>query len=199
VRIKLLKYRRFLENGRERLRYPGEIIDVKNKALISQLVDQGVALVLVPKVSEIPEDAGLVLTRPREVPPGFARHQVSDPCVPYAKTMIWYPQADVRLDLVSVGLRLLERWEIAVPLVSYTVLANTVGTDEDRERTEAVIRDLRVPVYDPRLVFVRKGTAGEETIMRWQADNGNMLLAFLRALYAVKPLVCALPQEWINA
>jgi len=59
-------------------------------------------------------------------------------------------------DLVDYGLHFCERWDAAAPLWRYGVLAKDVGSDEDRKRTEAVVRDLRVPLYACELLFVQK-------------------------------------------
>jgi len=103
-------------------------------------------------------------------------------------------------DLLAAGFKLLSRWDAAAPLSG--VLARDLGTEADRARTLAVLFDLRVPAYDPRLLFVRDSSAGRALLAEWRAqcsgfDRGNESLAFLRALAAVKPLFCALPHVWL--
>lgn len=100
-------------------------------------------------------------------------------------------------DLVPVGLALLRRgWDVAAPFDAGGLLAADVGTEEDRARTCAVVGDLRVPLYSPGVVFV--GAGGEEWFRAWRAecDGGDERLAFLRALFRVKPRFCALPRAW---
>ncbi len=56
-----------------------------------------------------------------------------------------------------------------------------------------------MPVYDTRLMFIRRCHATRELVDEWVAEDGHRGLAFLRALYRVKPLVLALPTTWVLA
>jgi len=122
--------------------------------------------------------------------------------IPYDQTLFVSPGTAVPWDLVPAGMGFMERWDAAAPLWRYGVLAADVGTPADRKRTEKVVRDLRVPLYAPELLFVRQSEEArrllevwqEETLRSAQSDNR---LAFLRALYQVKPLFCALPRGWL--
>jgi len=100
-------------------------------------------------------------------------------------------------NMILTGLGLLETWQVAVPLKPYNLLAQNLGDEAEREQTAAVIPDLRVPVYDHRCVFMRRCPESEELLARWQVEGGG-ILAFLRALYTVKPLVLALPNSWTS-
>lgn len=123
------------------------------------------------------------------------------PELPFTETLIWTPTFQPRLDLILTGFKLLKVWQVVVPLMDYTTLAAQVGTAEDRERTEAVIRDLRVPLRDTRLIYARR-CAATRTLMRYWGDElargGDERLAFMRALYTVKPLVCDVPASWVG-
>jgi len=117
--------------------------------------------------------------------------------IAYPRTVLWNTALAVNPGYVAIGLHLLETWEVAAPLCDYKTLAAQVGTDEERAETVRVIRDLRVPVYDTRLVFVRRCPGGHDLIQAWMEEwRGDERLAFLRALYRVKPLVLALPFTW---
>jgi hypothetical protein len=125
--------------------------------------------------------------------------QTGDLRLPWDRTMIWDAQKKIRIELIPVGFHLLKTWEIAVPLVDYKTLALNLGTPEERTTTQAIIKDLRVPVYDPRLIFARKCENVEQLLQVWgeersQARDGR--LSFLRSLYKVKPLILALPTSW---
>jgi len=66
--------------------------------------------------------------------------------------------------------------------------------------TEEVIHDLRVPVYDTRVRFIRRNRTTERLMGLWYEERQQgEALAFLRALGRVqpKPLICALPAEWV--
>jgi len=124
-----------------------------------------------------------------------------EPSLPFAKTLLWSPAVSFRTDLILTGFNLLDTWEVAAPLASYEVLARDIGTADDRARTEAVIRDLRVPYYEPGILFLRRCAASRDLLAAWQEERGrgdNDGLALLRAIYRVKPLILALPTVWIS-
>jgi hypothetical protein len=122
------------------------------------------------------------------------------PSAPWQRTLIWDPACPLRLELLPIGWHLLDTWQLAVPLCDYDTLARDVGTEDDRKQTEAAVRDLRVPLYDTRLIFARQCDEVEELLAEWtgQMDRADSdpRLAFLRALYKVKPFVLALPVLW---
>ncbi len=109
--------------------------------------------------------------------------------------------AGVRLasGVVRTGFQLLEKWDVAAPLWSFTGTAESVGTPDERKRTRAITGDLRIPVYATEAVFVRNNETGREFITTWRAECGDEQLAFLRALFLVKPIFCALPATWLLA
>jgi hypothetical protein len=81
----------------------------------------------------------------------------------------------------------------------YNELAATVGTDEDRAKVKAVIRDLRVPLYDTRLIFARKTETTIRLFKEYNTELSNGMddkLAFLLALYRVKPFLLPVPLTW---
>lgn len=117
----------------------------------------------------------------------------------YDGTLFVAPGTRVPVDLIEAGFRLLARWDVAAPFWRYGILAQDTGTPAERARTEAVIRDLRVPLYAHELLFVRKSAEGLRFLAIWrtECDGGDERLAFLRALYLVKPIFCALPRSWL--
>jgi len=125
---------------------------------------------------------------------------ISDvPTLKFGRTLLWNPSLSFQGEMLPVGFGLLDRWQIAVPLCDYSMLACHVGTEEDRARTEQVVHDLRIPLYETRLQFVRRSPDMEQFIEQWQeqmADGGDPRQAFLRALYIHKPLILALPTKW---
>lgn len=107
--------------------------------------------------------------------------------------------AQVPWELVEAGLRFVERWEAAAPLS--TQLAGEIGSAADRALTLEAIRDLRVPVYASELLFVRRCPAGLALLEAWSAEcasGGHPRLAFLRAVYRVKPRFLGLPRTWLQ-
>jgi hypothetical protein len=103
--------------------------------------------------------------------------------------------APARRELIPAGFGLLKRWQMAVPLWDYRYLAASEGTEKLQERVKSIIHDLRVPLYDTRMIFAARCRETEMVMEMWQAEGGTRL-AFLMALYRVKPFVRALPCTW---
>lgn len=118
--------------------------------------------------------------------------------IAYERTLIVSPGVRVPWDMIDAGFHFLERWDAAAPLWRYGTLDVDVGGPADQERTRALVRDLRVPLYAPELLFVRQSEDGQRLMEAWQEEGGDMRLGFLRALYRVKPLFCALPRGWME-
>lgn len=146
----------------------------------------------------LPPQSGIVCTQ--DV--GFAYTglpvTIAPPRIEYEKTLIWNPDIILNTNLLPAGFNLLERWELAVVISDYNLLAENIGTDEDRARTVRIVHDLRIPVYDTRLMFVRKCIATDSLFKLWESEKqgSDERLAFLRALYQVKPYILALPSVW---
>lgn len=150
---------------------------------------------------------GILLRSPDKVIEGKARSAklpvivTSQVTGPWAtdRVLIVEGGTAVPWELLSAAWHLLECWDAAAPLWRYGMLAKDMGTPEERKRTQDVVRDLRIPVYACELLFVRNSQAGQELVRVWQDEcaHGDARLAFLRALYQVKPLFCALPRSWL--
>jgi hypothetical protein len=127
----------------------------------------------------------------------------------YGKTLLVEAGTKVPWDLLPAAWHFLERWDAAVPLWRYGVTAEDVGTKEDRARTTEVVRDLRVLLHAVELVFVRDNADGRALMAAWVeasapsagsgdgSATGDKRLAFLRAMYRVKPRMCVLPRSWL--
>lgn len=182
-------------------------------ALVARAVDTGISL----------DGCGVVLTSESETAAArlceMGLQVISggaSEVVPFERTLLWDPAAPLRLDLIPNGFHLITRfaWQIAAPIWSYEQLARDIGSAEDRARTEAVIRDLRVPVYDCRVLFLRRCAEVEQLLEAWREEcqlpeadgreheasgrDDALRLACMRALYRVRPLICALPVTWVG-
>ena len=192
--------------------HPGDWIEVGKQTAMRWIAD-GSAAPAQPLVLEadLRGCGALVMTRAGGGAPSLAVPQLSDTLkmlsvetsdeytLRYARTLFWNPDYPLRPELVPLGFRVLDAWEVAVPVVSYDMLALHIGTPDERARTEAVIRDLRVMCYHPSLMFVRRCKAGKDFLQAWneeRASGDDERLALLRAIYRVKPLLCALPATW---
>ena len=122
-----------------------------------------------------------------------------EPILPFTETLIWKTSLELRLDLLFTGFMLLKTWQVVVPLFDYTTLALHIGKQSERDATEAVIRDLRVPVRDTRLIYARRCDATRQLMTVWgeaMKTCPNEQLSFMQALYTVKPIVCDVPASW---
>ena len=186
-------------NGKQVTYHPGDWFSAGRHDARNWLA-QGQCEIINPdaQLKVIPPQSGIVCTRDVGLTYAGVPVTVGPPSVEYHKTLIWNPDIILNQNLVPVGLSLLERWELAVPISDYNLLAADIGDDADRKRTKGVIHDLRVPVYDIRLMYVRKCIATDQLFETWETEKqgGDDRLAFLRALYTVKPYILALPSIW---
>lgn len=134
--------------------------------------------------------------------------------IPFEKTLFVEAGTRVPWDLLPAAWDFLDRWDAAVPLWRYGVLAADVGTAEERKLTAGIVGDLRVLLHAVELVFVRNNMVGKMLMATWGAEcgadgspstespstssgDGDRRMAFLRALYQVKPRLCVLPTSWL--
>jgi hypothetical protein len=149
---------------------------------------------------------GIVLSGPDKTIEAQARNKrlgiVVDPGLPLAfdKALFVEPGTEVPWDLLPAAWHFLERWDAAVPLWRYGKTAADVGSKTERAQTQAMIRDLRVLLHSVELLFVRNNEDGQALMAAYReelAGSSEKRLAFLRALYRVKPRLCVLPVTWL--
>lgn len=148
---------------------------------------------------------GLVLRQDNEAIRKEAKRRglsvtVGEPTIAYEQTLIVGQGVAVPWRLLDAAWGWLDKWDCAAPLWRYGVLAQDAGGPSERERTEAITRDLRIPLYATELLFVRQSEAAEQLLTVWRAeceDGADERLALLRALYQIKPLFLALPRSWL--
>ena len=152
-------------------------------------------------------NAGIVIrkedavTRGKAAKCGVSVEVRQDWALPWPNTLFIAPGTSAPWDLIAIGFGFLARWDVATPLWQYGALAANVGTREEQRRTEAIVRDLRIPVYAHELLFVRNSPDGRALLAAWQEEmvgGGEARLAFVRAVYRVKPLFLALPRAWLG-
>lgn len=141
---------------------------------------------------------------------GVLRHQASEPSLPYEYTVIWEPSLSVPLQGIEAGLTRLmsaelfpsgDSWEALATLVSLKTLASDVGSPGEQSKTEVVVGTLRLPVYDARLLWIRKTPATENFITMWASElvkGSDEQHSFLRSLYSSRIMMCTLPPGWQN-
>ena len=95
-----------------------------------------------------------------------------------------------------------DAFEMAAQLKSGYPLAESAGTPEERALTLATLGDLRIPLYDTSLLWVRRTEATLDLIGAWTEElkaGADRDQAFLRALYTRRVLLATLPPEWVGA
>jgi len=127
--------------------------------------------------------------------------QEGEPRLPWDKTLLWNPEVALPKRWLTTGMLLLDTFEVAVPLLPYEQMAIGMGTPSDRERTQELVGDLRVPVYNPAFLFVRRNAKTEYLMNCWQeerVDGPDRRLSLLRAVFRAKPLILPLPCTWTD-
>lgn len=196
--VRLLSIQYVSENGRQIAKYPGEWIRVGGQQARQWIAEGCADRPDMPDLDALP-GCGVVLTDTSmavRLPANLELVKSEEARLEFARTLLW-SGINFRGDLLVTGFSLLDVWEVAAPIFSYETLACDVGDEQDRELTTSVVRDLRVPLYDVRFLFLRRCHATRRLLTIWQEETGDRSLAFLRAVYKVRPLLCALPTTWV--
>lgn len=206
--IQLLQLKHIERHGKQVPYRKGDFVQVGNQTALRWILE-GSARALTANIADFApagDGIGVLLTNHPEV----GRHTLKDasfpiedgdPSIPWGCTFLWDPDAPLRAELLSIGFGLLNTWEFACPLLPYERLASKIGSPDDQHKTKELIGDLRVPLYDPRIIFTRKTDLTDQLVQHWwtSVQSGtNTHHALLRAIYQAKPLVLALPPTWAN-
>ncbi len=210
IKLKSIKYIPN-EHGTITTYHPGDWVDVGRQTAQLWIAAGDAELLPAQRLELLPADCAILVRGAGNVPGNISGIAVercdfmTSIALPHSYCLFYTAGTTLRGDLLHVGFNLLSKWDLVVPLWSYQQVAGHLGTEEDRAATREVIRDLRVPAYDTRLVFVRKNDAGESLIALWhdemtRADlhQHDERLAFMRALWIVKPRICAAPVSWVG-
>lgn len=202
--VQLLTVKNISVRGKSKTFHPGDWVDVgkhdaqlwisRNEACLPKIQDH----------FDVPIDGAGILTNDisnirqqlKGIQYPIEKFYENEPAIPYERTVIIDYRLKIRPVFVSIGLSLLNTWEIAAPIYDYDRLAVHVGTDEERQQTKEIIRDLRVPLYDIRLMFVKRTETTKQIFDEWTKEPGDRMLAFLRALYRNPCFILALPITW---
>lgn len=131
--------------------------------------------------------------------PGIDIEISQTPQMLFSENMIWSNGAKIKRENVMFGFKLLEKWQIAIPIFSYDILAIHLTDEQDKEYVRSILHDLRVPVYNTNLMFVRRCSDTQELFDCWQNEKqivSDENIAFHIAYYKTKVLLNALPESW---
>ena len=207
--LQLLTYQRLHDkSGRWHMHYQGETVFMKNKKKAKELIKAGKAVDLREVAKELPKETGILLLGSGRIPKWAQALELETaaggPGLPFAYTVLWDPKIKPQGTLITIALKTIAKtgWEIAVPIYSYHKLACDCGRPEEQVLTKAVIHDLRIPVYNPGLMFVERNERTLDLMSQWVTEMSHEgfdnRLAFMRALYIVKPVILPLPTIWIK-
>ena len=199
-------------DGRQRAFQPGEVVYVGKQIAKRWIAERRAdALPPPPGVDDMAFSCGVMVSEEGMASVASVQHALAGvypelkvagaQTLNFSKTLLLSKDVYPRPAIVGLGFKLLDTWQAVVPLLSYETLACDVGTGSEREKTKQVVRDLRVPLYDTRFIFMRRCSTTLALLATWQvemSDGGNAHLAFLRAVYQVKPALCAGPTTWLQ-
>lgn len=204
--IQLLKPYRFPdENGIPVLYNPGEMLDIKNKDVCQDLIRKGFAADLGEARTYVVPNAGVLVRGKMGNTPLWitalglsVEMQRKGPWLPFEFTILWNPRYQPNRAELPATFRIMGEypWDLAAPIKTYDKLVAQLGTDSEQRALEALVHDTRVPYYNSSLLFVRKTAASEELMKVWDKELESATveeIAFLRAIYQVKPLLLPLP------
>jgi len=120
-------------------------------------------------------------------------------CLPFPKTIRVSSKNFLDWERLACGVKLLNTWDCAIPLFPPSLLAAQVGEEQQRDQALAVLHDLRIPVYDPALMFLKQGGPCTALLYAWREEQervGDQVLALLCALYRTPLFLCPLPSTW---
>jgi hypothetical protein len=197
------------ESSKRKTYYPGDWFQARNMEIKQRLAAGEIALYSNTGDAIIfePNECGIVTSVKdlRLDKLGSAANSLSitnslEPMVPYLYTF-YYTGGKFREEMLPISFDQLKKWDVAVPIESFNILAATIGTIEERKYTLEIIGDLRVPVYDVRQMYFKKCAETFALTEAWKEENsrfpnGDPRLAFLRALYLNPLCILALPPSW---
>jgi len=194
-------------NNKRKVYYPGDWFQARNLEIKQRLAAGEIALYTNTGDADVfePDECGIVTSvRDIRLPKlGSAANALSisyslEPMIPYLYTF-YYTGGKFREEMLPISFDQLQKWEAAVPIESFDILAESIGTVKERNYTLKIIGDLRVPVYDVRQMYFRKCEATFALTEAWKEEKEKFpepRLAFLRALYQNPLLILALPPTW---
>lgn len=97
---------------------------------------------------------------------------------------------------ILIGLQALQNWHVAIPLLGDLVCNQHDNADNmAMQYTKDIIRDLRVPAYNPNIIFYRNSDHAKRWLDEYSAQLQQVSPshALIRSLYITKPYHIALP------
>lgn len=195
--VQLLKVRQVERNGVPTMYQIGDWVEIGKHDALMWIAD-GAAVVGPRAQHALMPNCG-VCAIGNEIPyqvMGLPITCKSIPTITHPKTLVLAPPGKLKLGFVPLGFYHLAKFDVCVPLWDLRTMASEIGMADDQARTKAVLPDLRVPIYDTRLLWIRDSVEGRTFISAWNAEPGERRLAFLRTLFTHPLKILALPPMW---
>jgi hypothetical protein len=152
------------ENGKAKAVHPGDWVQIGRHQARTLLTNNQIEILKTGVLKSVQDLTDCTILLKGVLPePKYSLLMASYPGVPVkdydnglpnrGRMLIWNTSAELRRELILTGFKLLEKWQLAVPLLDYNILAKNIGTAAEQKATKTIIHDLRVPVYDCRVIF----------------------------------------------
>jgi hypothetical protein len=204
------------EHGEQVTYHPPSWVPV-SKARARELIANG--QVRIPRSDRYREamqfdDCGIVIRSGEASLPELGRVgelvsvEYDDIRLPFQYTMLWRAEKiALREQAIIAGFSKLldfegtgkEKWEILAMLADENKIAADYGSKWERDKTLETIGDLRLPVYETGILWVRKTENSERVIAAWVEEleqGADERHAFLRALYTHRAMTYTLAPDW---
>lgn len=203
IYIQLLKDTSILENDVVVHRKAGEWLEVQRNVAIRLLIDERARVIDYPALlTEYGEIHYYTWVSPTvNVNHTFQLHHMDGIHAATSENVI-YLHDDLESPItILIGLQALQNWHVAIPLHK-DYLISDFGSEQEKSKTQSIIRDLRVPAYNPDIIFYRNSDHAKRWLDEYRAQygTGKMTLehALIRSLYITKPYHIALPANSIR-
>ena len=208
--------RRYDEGGATKLYNPGDWFEVRNQELLQlQALGQIRTTAEALKATFDFSQCGILwrgsltsLDAPRLQEYGIATEESATLALPWKYTLLGHPPAVLTAQNIALGFVRIEdgkdwdAWEMAACLADGLPLAQAHGSDAEKQRTLDVVGDLRIPLYNTTMLWVRRTDTTAALIADWEAElnaGADERHAFARALYTRRVRMCTLPPNWVGA
>lgn len=209
--VRLLQDRRIETNGQNTNYKKGDWVEI-GKQTANLWITQGIAdrpgynhtkeyVDLTAGIVLVNGTNNILLNNIKQDIPGIEHSESDKHSMLYSENMIWSNCVNIKRENILVGFNLLKKWQVAIPMYSYDDLAihQKMSNSEKKYLTD-VVKDLRVPIYNTNLIFIRRCDDTRQLLEQWEKEKEFLKddkLSFLSAYYKTKVTLCALPVNWI--
>ena len=126
------------------------------------------------------------------------RYLVAKDISDFDKILLLDGALNVDMEFVRHIFRWLDIWEFAVVFYNYDLMLADIANKRDREKIESSIYDLRVPLYRDDIIFIRNCENSKLLLACYEKEKLNYnssMVALLKAIWKIKPLILYLPGE----